>query len=70
MVVISIPSTVLICLEHDRIAFPFCSTVQAPHSPMPHPNFVPVSPRMSRKYHSSGISGSPSNVCACPFTLK
>ena len=31
MVVISSPSTVPICLEQERIAFPFCSTVQAPH---------------------------------------
>src|SRR6266567_7343387 len=70
MVVISSPSRVLIGLEHDRIAFPFCSTVQAPHKAMPQPNLVPVSPSMSRRYHSRGISRSPSKVWACPFTLK
>src|SRR6266404_2529065 len=37
---------------------------------MPQPNFVPVSSATSRKYQSSGISGSPSNVFACPFTLN
>src|SRR6478609_9464469 len=57
MVVISSPSTVPIGLEHERMAFPFWSTVQAPHKAMPHPNFVPVSPRMSRRYHNNGISG-------------
>src|SRR5438477_3773647 len=70
MVVICNPPTVPICFEHDRTALPSCSTVHAPQSAMPQPNFVPVSPRMSRRYHSSGISGSPSNVCDCPFTLK
>src|ERR1017187_3967775 len=30
MVVISRPSTVLICFEQERIAFPFCRTVQVP----------------------------------------
>src|SRR6266403_3293480 len=37
---------------------------------MPQPNFVPVSSATSRKYQSSGISGSPSNVFSCPFTLN
>src|SRR5271165_5535619 len=70
MVVISSPSTVPICLEQERIAFPFSSTVQAPHKRMPQPNLVPVSPRISRRYHSSGISGSPSKDWARPFTFK
>src|SRR5712671_5316806 len=37
---------------------------------MPQPNFVPVSSATSRKYQSSGMSGSPSNVFSCPFTLN
>src|SRR6266478_5719465 len=37
---------------------------------MPQPNFVPVSSATSRKYQSSGISGSPSKVFSCPFTLN
>ena len=70
MVVISRPSTVPIGLEQERMAFPFCNTVQAPHSAMPQPNFVPVSPRMSRRYHSSGISGSPSKVLGASVHLE
>src|SRR6202158_5728112 len=37
---------------------------------MPQPNFVPVSSATSRKYQSSGISRSPSNVFSCPFTFN
>ena len=45
-------------------AWPSICTVQAPQSAAPQPNFVPVSPNSSRKYHSSGIDGSPSNDCS------
>src|ERR1035438_1351 len=51
-----------------RTASPFRCTVHAPQSPAPQPNFVPVICRRSRKYHSSGISGSPSNWRVAPFT--
>ena len=44
-----------------RTASPFMCTVHAPHSATPQPNFVPVSPSSSRRYHISGIDGSPSN---------
>jgi hypothetical protein len=44
--------------------------VHAPHNAMPQPNFVPVSSATSRKYQSSGMSGSPSKVFSFPFTLK
>jgi hypothetical protein len=54
----------------ERIASPFWCTVHAPQSAMPQPNFVPVSPATSRKYHNSGISGSPSNVLSFPFTFR
>jgi len=30
----------------------------------------PVSPKTSRRYQSSGISGSPSNDCSAPFTFS
>ena len=33
---------------------PFKWTVQAPHSPIPHPYFVPFKAASSRKYHSKG----------------
>src|SRR3984957_21049404 len=70
MVVISAPLTSWIGVVHDRMAAPLECTVHAPHSAMPQPNFVPVSCATSRRYHNSGISGSPSNVRSFPFTLK
>jgi hypothetical protein len=70
MVVISLPASLLVTVTHERMAVPFWSTVQAPHSAMPHPNLVPVRPKTSRKYHSSGSSGSPSKECSIPFTLN
>ena len=70
MVVISAPLTCFIGVVQERMAAPFWCTVQAPHSDMPQPNFVPVSCATSRKYQSSGMSGSPSNVFSLPFTLK
>ena len=48
---------------------PFTCTVQAPHAEMPHPNFVPVKPSVSRSAHSSGVSGSTSREWARPFTV-
>jgi hypothetical protein len=54
----------------DRIALPFLCTVQAPQRAIRQPNFVPVSPSVSRKYHNSGMSGSPSNLRSTPFTLE
>src|ERR1017187_10059186 len=70
MVVISEQPTAFMGVLQERMAAPFLCTVHAPHNAMPHPNFVPVSPATSRKYQSSGMSGSPSNVFSCPFTLK
>src|ERR1041385_280920 len=70
MVVISAPPTLLMLVTHDRIALPSRCTVQVPHSAMPQPNFVPVSPSTSRKYHSSGRSGSPSKERSTPFTFR
>ena len=43
---------------HDRTAWPFSNTVQAPQTPTPQPNFVPVNPSVSRRIHSSGVSSS------------
>jgi hypothetical protein len=44
----------------ERTAEPSRSTVQAPHSAMPQPNFVPVMPSTSRNTHKSGVSPSTS----------
>ena len=62
--------SVRICVWHDLTAWPSTCTVQAPHSPAPQPNRVPVSRRSSRRYQSRGISGSPSNDWPVPFTVK
>ena len=42
-------------MEQLRIATPSRCTVQAPHSPIPQPNLVPVKPRLSRNTHSRGV---------------
>jgi len=54
----------------ERAAAPSICTVQAPHSAMPHPNFVPVMFSVSRKTQSSGISGGTLTVCDLPFSYK
>src|SRR5712692_4933762 len=47
-------------IEHERVAAPFISTLQAPHWPMPQPYLVPVRPIESRSTQSNGVSGSTS----------
>ena len=42
--------------------------MQAPQAAMPHPNFVPVNPSVSRRTHSSGVCGSTSTERVRPFT--
>ena len=61
MVTTDLPPTSDIGTPQARTASPFMCTVQAPHSATPQPNFVPVRPSSSRRYHISGIDGSPSN---------
>src|ERR1700722_5136527 len=70
MVVTALPWASLIAVTQDRMASPSRCTVQAPQAATPHPNFVPVSPRTSRRYQSTGIDGSPSNDCVWPLTCK
>ena len=53
----------------ERTATPSTCTVQAPHSAMPQPNFVPVMPSTSRNTHSSGVSPSTSTLRSTPLTL-
>ena len=48
--------------EQARNGLPSINTVQAPQSAIPQPNFVPVSPRLSRSTQSSGVS--PSTQCS------
>jgi hypothetical protein len=44
--------------------------MQAPHSPVPQPNFVPVSLRSSRITHNNGVAGGALVVAGFPFTVK
>jgi hypothetical protein len=43
--------------------------VRAPHKACPHPNLVPVNPRMARGTQSSRVSGATSTECVWPFTV-
>src|SRR5438045_1000240 len=70
MVVIRLPEAALMGVRQLRAAVPSMCTVHAPQSPMPQPNFVPVSSRPSRKYHRSGISGSPSYCAVFPLIVN
>ena len=70
MVVTDLPLASLIAVTQDLPASPSRWMVQAPQAATPQPNLVPVSPSSSRRYQSSGIDGSPSNVCACPLTAE
>src|SRR5512135_1131996 len=70
MVVIDFPSTAPTSVEQERVSAPSTWTVQAPHSPRPHPNLVPVSPSSSRRTQSSGISRGTSTSWTVPFTLS
>ena len=70
MVVTLLPATLEIGVTQERTGCPLTWTVQAPHSAMPHPNLVPVMPRVSRNTHSSGIAGGTSTVCGFPFKVN
>src|SRR5450631_1424062 len=72
------PSMVVTCLPaaresgatHERIAWPSRCTVQAPHSAIPQPNFVPVIASESRNTHRRGVEGSTSTCTDFPFRKK
>src|SRR5882757_6332349 len=70
MVVMDFSEAALMGVTQLRAAAPSMCTVQAPQSPMPQPNFVPVREASSRRYQSRGISGSPSNWRAAPLTFR
>src|SRR5215475_4665443 len=67
MVVTSRPTTSFTDVMQARTASLSTITVQAPQNAWPQPNLVPVNPISSRRYQSSGRSGSPSQVCSWPF---
>src|ERR1700680_1203548 len=55
---------------HERIAWPFTITVQAPHWPRPQPNFGSRSSRSSLSAYSRGVPESRSSVWVFPFTFR
>lgn len=55
---------------HDRMAWPFRCTVQAPHMAMPQPNLVPVMPSVSRKVQRMGVEGSTSADTGLPLRVN
>src|SRR5208337_4543643 len=67
IVVTSAPATKLTGVMQERVGRPPTCTVQAPHMPMPQPNFVPVRPITSRMTHNRGVSSSASTVTARPL---
>ena len=67
MVVTLLPSTADTGVTQERTAWPSMCTVQAPHSAIPQPNFVPVSCKWSRMAHNSGMLGS---MPACATLAK
>src|SRR3981081_1416056 len=68
MVVMFFPETCDTGVEHERIGAPSTCTVQAPHKPARHPNFVPVSSSVSRRTQSRGVSGDTLTLFSLPFT--
>src|ERR1700748_3420379 len=70
MVVIFLPATSLIEAWHARTASRLTCTVQAPHRPAPHPNFVPVICNCSRMAQSSGVSPAASTDLLCPLIFR
>jgi hypothetical protein len=55
--------------EALNVRLPSTITVHAPHSAMLQPNFVPLSPSVSRSTHSSGVRGSSLFSTGRPFTV-
>src|SRR5258708_20586371 len=70
MVVTSRPTTSETEVMQARVACLSTSTVHAPHSATPQPNFVPVNPTSSRRNQSSERSGSPSQFCSWPLIIS
>src|SRR5208337_1293784 len=70
IVVIFFPAMLETAVMHERAGSPSMCTVQAPHSAMPQPNFVPVIFSVSRSTHRRGIWGSTLTVVAFPFSVN
>src|SRR5688572_13254867 len=70
IVLISLPSTWATGTRQLLTIRPSTITVQAPHSPSPHPSFVPVSRNSSRNTSSNLAIGKTSSRCDWPLTLN
>jgi hypothetical protein len=70
MVVICLPTAADAGSWQAFVACPSTWIVQAPQRAIPHPYLVPVSPILSRRTQSSGVSGSTSTCSDLPLTFK
>src|SRR5215467_10995175 len=70
MVVIFFPAACETGARHERVSAPLTWTLQAPHSPAPQPNLVPVSSSVSRRTQSSGVSASTLTLFSVPLTFR
>src|SRR5262249_51235968 len=70
MVVTLLPATSDTWVWQENARLPSTWTMQAPHRPVPHPYFVPVSFSPSRITHNSGVCGGASVDAGFPFTLN
>src|SRR5690606_37314106 len=69
IVVTSLPATAESGVTQARPGLPSMSTVQAPHSVMPQPYFVPFIFRSSRSTQSRVASSLTGTVCSCPLMV-
>src|SRR5258706_8549269 len=70
IVVTFFPSTADSGSRHEKVGWPSTWIVHARHSVAPHPNFVPVIPRLSRSTHNTGVSGGASTERVLPFSAS
>src|SRR5215208_2370935 len=70
IVVSSQPSQSSANNRHELTERPSTMIVQAPHSPSPHPYFVPVSPITSRSIDSALMPAPTVAVCFTPLRVK
>jgi len=68
MVVMFFPAACETGVVQERVSAPFTWTLHAPQYPAPHPNLVPVNSSVSRRTHSSGVSGSTVTFLSEPLT--
>src|SRR4051812_23776477 len=70
MVSTFLPTTLAALTLQDFVGCPSTWIVHAPHWATPQPYLVPVSPTVSRRTQSKGVSGSTSTWTSLPFMLR